>query len=87
MFHKIKSPCANLAARGLGVSSIEANPLEQTQEDLPPGNVRWMIIDRDNNVVTSFINRDSRTDAVQYMHRWVLDNPQMRDRGPFRVGQ
>jgi hypothetical protein len=77
----------NPSVAGEGFDLRRVQDTTQSTSDLPPGNARWLIIDRENNVVTSFINRDNRFDAERYLHQWVLNNPDMRDRGPFKVRQ
>ncbi len=81
---------ANLIARGLGVRSIEANPLEQTQtpargtEDLPPGNTRWLIMDQNDREVYSFVHRSNQGEANVYAANWLRQNG-MLGQGEFMV--
>lgn len=83
----------SLESGGFRINSIEANPIGQSQspapargtEDLPPGNARWLILDRNDNEVYSFINTTWQRDANEYARRWILDHPEARDRGPFNI--
>ena len=72
------------------VISIEANPIGQTQgqaqgtESLPPGNARWLVLDRNGREVYSFVNTTAQSDANQYARQWLSANA--RDgQGPFDV--
>jgi hypothetical protein len=51
---------------------------------LPEGNVRWRILDFDDNEVHSFINRPYQYQANQYALNWLRQN-NMLGRGEFRV--
>jgi len=74
------------------VISIEANPVGQSQspepargtESLPPGNARWLILDRNDREVYSFINTTAQSDANAYARQWLTANAQ-DGQGPFTV--
>lgn len=80
----------NLQQRGLGVRSIEANPLEQTQapargtEELPPGNVRWLVMDQNDREVYSFVSTTSQAQANDMAVNWLRRNG-MIGQGEFMV--
>ena len=80
----------SLESGGFRVASIEANPIGQTQgqaqgtESLPPGNARWLVLDRNGREVYSFVNTTAQSDANQYARQWLSANA--RDgQGPFDV--
>ncbi len=54
---------------------------------LPPGNVRWLILDRNDQEVYSFINTTAQSDANQYARNWMINTApaEVRDRGPFTI--
>jgi hypothetical protein len=52
--------------------------------NLPEGNVRWRILDFDDNEIHSFINRPYQGEANQYAINWLRQND-MLGRGEFRV--
>jgi hypothetical protein len=56
-------------------------------ESLPPGNVRWRILDRNDQEVYSFINTTAQSDANQYARNWMINTApaEVRDRGPFTI--
>jgi hypothetical protein len=54
------------------------------QEQLPSGNVRWRILDFDDNEVHSFMHRTVQREANQYALNWLNQN-NMLGRGEFRV--
>jgi len=56
-------------------------------ESLPPGNVRWRILDRNDQEVYSFINTTAQSDANQYARNWMINTApaEVRDRGPFNI--
>jgi hypothetical protein len=56
----------------------------QGSDSLPPGNARWLILDRNDREVYSFINTTAQSDANQYARQWLSANA--RDgQGPFTV--
>jgi hypothetical protein len=77
-----------LEASRAEVLRIEAEPIEQAQargtESLPPGNVRWLILDRNDQEVYSFINTTAQSDANQYARQWLTANAQ-DGQGPYDV--
>lgn len=88
----------NLENSGYRVDRIEAEPVaapawrgQQTTAQgtgsLPPGNVRWLILDRNENEIYSFINTTAQSDANQYALNWITRTapPEVRERGPFEV--
>ena len=56
-------------------------------ESLPPGNARWLVLDRDDNEVYSFINTTAQSDANQYARDWMINRAprEVRDNGPFTI--
>jgi hypothetical protein len=54
------------------------------QEQLPSGNVRWRILDFDDNEVHSFVHRTVQREANAYALQWLRQN-NMLGRGEFRV--
>jgi len=54
------------------------------QEQLPPGNVRWRILDFDNDEVHSFLHRANQREANAYALQWLRQNG-MLGRGEFMV--
>jgi hypothetical protein len=54
---------------------------------LPPGNARWLVLDRDDNEVYSFVNTTAQSDANQYARDWMINRAprEVRDRGPFTI--
>ena len=54
------------------------------QEQLPPGNVRWRILDFDDDEVHSFVHRTVQREANAYAIQWLRQN-NMLGRGEFRV--
>jgi hypothetical protein len=56
-------------------------------DNLPPGNVRWRILDRNDQEVYSFINTTAQSDANQYARNWMINTApaEVRDRGPFNI--
>jgi hypothetical protein len=56
----------------------------QGTESLPPGNARWLVLDRNGREVYSFVNTTAQSDANQYARQWLSANA--RDgQGPFDV--
>jgi hypothetical protein len=51
---------------------------------LPEGNVRWRILDFDDNEVHSFVHRTVQREANAYALQWLRLNG-MLGRGEFRV--
>jgi hypothetical protein len=82
-----------LQARGQTPEYISADPLISTStparstESLPPGNVRWLVLDRNDQEVYSFINTTAQSDANQYARQWMTTTAprEVRDRGPFTI--
>ena len=65
-----------------------AQPQQQPgTESLPPGNVRWRILDQNDQEVYSFINTTSQSDANQYARNWMINTApaEIRSRGPFTI--
>jgi hypothetical protein len=54
---------------------------------LPPGNARWLVLDRDDNEVYSFVNTTAQSDANQYARDWMINRAprEVRDNGPFTI--
>jgi hypothetical protein len=84
----------SLESSGFWVATIEANPVGQSQdstpaqgtESLPPGNVRWLILDRNDQEIYSFINTTAQRDANLYASDWLSRNREtVSNRGPFEV--
>jgi hypothetical protein len=73
------------------IRNIEAEPVSsapaQGTGSLPPGNARWLILDRDGNEVYSFINTTAQSDANQYARDWMINRAprEVRDNGPFNI--
>lgn len=59
----------------------------QGTSSLPPGNARWLVLDRNDQEVYSFINTTAQSDANQYARNWMLNTAprEVRDRGPFTI--
>jgi hypothetical protein len=80
-----------LQARGQTPEYISADPLisapARGTESLPPGNVRWLVLDRNDQEVYSFINTTNQGDANQYARQWMTTTAprEVRDRGPFTI--
>jgi len=78
-----------LDANGYYIRNIEAEPVNQAQGtgSLPPGNARWLILDRNDQEVYSFINTTNQGDANQYARQWMTTTAprDVRDRGPFTI--
>jgi hypothetical protein len=76
---------------GSDITNIEAEPASATPAQgtgsLPPGNARWLVLDRDDNEVYSFINTTAQSDANQYARDWMINRAprEVRDRGPFTI--
>jgi hypothetical protein len=81
---------SGLAERGLGVRSIEANPLGQTQGQaqgtgsLPAGNTRWLVLDQNDREVYSFVHRSNQGEANVYAANWLRQNG-LLGRGEYMV--
>jgi hypothetical protein len=62
-------------------------PLARGSESLPPGNQRWLVLDRDDNEVYSFVNTTAQSDANQYARDWMINRAprEVRDNGPFTI--
>lgn len=54
---------------------------------LPPGNQRWLVLDRNDNEVYSFVNTTAQSDANQYARDWMINRAprEVRDNGPFTI--
>jgi hypothetical protein len=83
-----------LQARGQTPEYISADPLTSAPAtpargtgSLPPGNARWLVLDRDDNEVYSFINTTAQSDANQYARDWMINRAprEVRDNGPFTI--
>ena len=102
MTNRVTVPAANanaamdnvrnqLEASGTEILRIEAEPVEQAPargtESLPAGNARWLVLDRNDQEVYSFINTTSQSDANQYARNWMINTApaEVRDRGPFNI--
>jgi hypothetical protein len=59
-------------------------PPARGSDNLPPGNVRWRILDFDDNEVHSFVHRTVQREANAYAIQWLRQN-NMLGRGEFRV--
>jgi len=76
---------------GSDITNIEAEPAAETPargtESLPPGNTRWLILDRNDQEVYSFVNTTAQSDANQYARNWMINTApaDIRDRGPFTI--
>jgi hypothetical protein len=87
----IRAP--SLSREGFNLrTTTEAAPRIQPQsargtESLPPGNARWLILDRNDQEVYSFINTTAQSDANQYARNWMINTApaEVRDRGPFNI--
>jgi hypothetical protein len=80
----------SLESGGFRVASIEANPIGQTQgqaqgsESLPSGQARWLILDRNDREVYSFVGSTAQRDANDIARNWLTANAQ-DGQGPFTV--
>ena len=86
-----------LQQQGLEVESISADSAAATMdraqqraqgsESLPPGNARWLVLDRNGQEVYSFINTTAQSDANQYARNWMIStaSAEVRGRGPFNI--
>jgi hypothetical protein len=74
---------------GLSREGFNLRAIQQARgtESLPPGNVRWRILDRNDQEVYSFINTTAQSDANQYARNWMINTApaEVRDRGPFTI--
>ena len=87
----------SLESGGFRINSIEANPVGQSQstepvasaqgsESLSPGNARWLILDRNDQELYSFVNTTAQSDANQYAREWLSRNREtVSNRGPFTI--
>jgi hypothetical protein len=59
----------------------------QGTSSLPPGNARWLVLDREDREVYSFVNTTAQSDANQYARDWMINRAprEVRDRGPFTI--
>jgi hypothetical protein len=67
-----------------GSTMDRAQQRAQGSESLPPGNARWLILDRNDREVYSFINTTAQSDANAYARQWLTANAQ-DGQGPFTV--
>ena len=77
-----------LEASRAEVLRIEANPVEAAQgsDNLPPGNARWLVLDRNGSEIYSFINTTAQSDANQYARDWLSRNREtVGQLGPFDI--
>jgi hypothetical protein len=44
------------------------------QEQLPPGNTRWRVLDQNDREVYSFVHRSNQGEANQYAANWLRQN-------------
>jgi hypothetical protein len=75
-------PVGRDAAQG-GLIDLASEPAQGTGS-LPEGNVRWRILDFDNNEVHSFLHRANQREANAYALQWLRQNG-MLGRGEFMV--
>ena len=70
-----------------GAAPQVQQPPARGSDNLPPGNVRWRILDRNDQEVYSFINTTAQSDANQYARNWMINTApaEVRDRGPFNI--
>lgn len=79
-----------LQARGQTPEYISADPLISTStpaqgtESLPPGNVRWRVLDSNDREVHSFVHRAEQREANAYAVQWLRQNG-MLGQGEFMV--
>lgn len=88
---------AEIEQQGLEIDSISADPVAggtttaqqpaQGTGSLPPGNARWLVLDRNDNEVYSFVNTTAQSDANQYARNWMINTApaEIRNRGPFTI--
>lgn len=67
-----------------GSTQGRAQQRAQGTESLPPGNARWLILDRNGREVYSFVNTTAQSDANAYARQWLTANAQ-DGQGPFDV--
>jgi hypothetical protein len=74
-----------LQSRG-GEPARATTPAQGTGS-LPPGNARWLVLDRDDREIYSFVNTTAQSDANQYARDWMINRAprEVRDRGPFTI--
>jgi hypothetical protein len=72
--------------RAVARPQTDSTPAQGTGS-LPPGNARWLVLDRDDNEVYSFINTTAQSDANQYARDWMINRAprEVRDNGPFTI--
>ncbi len=77
----------SIPANGFRLRPVEQQRPAQGTGSLPPGNVRWLILDRNDQEVYSFVNRANQGDANQYARQWMTTTAprEVRDRGPFTI--
>jgi len=70
-----------------GAASQVQQQSARGSDNLPPGNARWLILDRNDQEVYSFINTTAQSDANQYARNWMINTApaEVRDRGPFTI--
>lgn len=85
----IRNP--SMPREGFNLRAVRPQGTAQTQAQgtgsLPPGNQRWLVLDRNGNEVYSFINTTYQSDANQYALQWMTRSApdDVRQRGPFEV--
>ena len=67
-----------------GAASQVQQQSARGSDNLPPGNVRWRILDYDENEVHSFVHRMVQREANAYAIQWLRQNG-MLGRGEFMV--
>ena len=75
----------SLPRQGFNLRAVQQQA--RGSESLPPGNARWLVLDRDDNEVYSFINTTAQSDANQYARDWMINRAprEVRDNGPFTI--
>jgi len=53
---------------------MQARQQVQGTESLPPGNTRWLVLDRNDREVYSFVGRSNQGEANQYAANWLRQN-------------
>jgi hypothetical protein len=85
----VRSP--SLPRTGFNLRAVQRTQAQpgaaQGTGSLPPGNARWLVLDRDDNEVYSFINTTAQSDANQYARDWMINRAprEVRDNGPFTI--
>lgn len=69
-----------------GSTMDRARQRAQGSESLPAGNARWLILDRNDQEIYSFVNTTAQRDANLYASDWISRNREtVSNRGPFTV--